>query len=445
MVTFALPIASMAQHEDDVWIYAGNRIDFSTTPPTVTPVGVDYTTEENITSVADRNGHLVYWLNGTSLYNSRDEEVFTLPHGNDETFFYGLSIVPFPGRENVYLFVYPDAKNDRMVVSIADGSKDILHPEITEEYAEFPYYAPDGEGVPMFFQKLGSRDFWMLYSYDGAIKVYALTKDGFSYTGNEYPVRTKNGYGIFLTGCEMTPDRSKILATSPVNNLSVFIDLDTKTGEIKLIRLINIYSIHAFAFSSGNKYLYYSYDTRMYRIAVEKLAEISYDDEFRMASEYVGNMRSTTGDIKFLTSGGVYYLPQNNTDYLGLVRDCDSDHPKLDNKAIKLASRVKDHKYSWFLAFPKTYCYPYGFTTEEDCGGEVRFSFNDESSASLTWDFGDGDISNDAAPHHVYKDNGTYTVTLTVHYNSTEKPDMTISDEVIVKSVLKKLIIEKVE
>ena len=438
----ATALFATAQKEDNVWIYAGNRIDFTTEPPTVTPVGIDYVTEENITSVADSEGNLVYWLNGTSLYNSNDEVVYSFPDFGLAYYFYGLSIVPFPGRDNVYLFVYPDVMLSAMVVNIVDGSKDLLHPTITEGYAMFPYSSTDWDGVPFFFQKYGSHDFWLLYSYDGVIKVYSLTEDGFNYTGHQYSLPIVNGRYLQPDGCEMTPDRSKILATTTTFGASVFIDLDTKTGIIKQINPIEIFSMSAFAFSSGNKYLYYSYNNNMYRISVEKLAVISTNSEFEANSEFVGEIGCSTGDIKFLTSGGVYYLPWDGSDCLGMVKDCDSNHPTLDNHAIKMARSVSEHKYSWFLAFPKTYCYPFGFTAVEMCGGEVHFSYDNVGDyASLLWDFGDGTTSTELSPYHTYADNGKYNVSLTVNFLSEDTPSQTRTITVVVKKKMKKLLI----
>ena len=442
----ALSFSATAQKEHNVWIFAGNRIDFNTTPPTVTPVGIDYVTELNITSVADRDGRLAYWLNGTSLYNSHDELIFSIPAAQNDYYFYGLSIVPFPGRDNVYLFVYPDEKREAMVASIVDGSQDLLHPAITERYAEFPHYWGYGDqfpdGTPFFFQKYGSRDFWLLYSWFGKIKVYELTEDGFRYTGKVYEIPKFDSNLTLLDGCEMTPDRSKILATASMyGGDMVFIDLDTKTGEIKSLNNLEIYSIDAYAFSSGNKYLYYSNDGFMYRIPVEALAVISTDDEFVSNSELVGYIGGTS-DIKFLTSGGVYYMPSHGNGYLGVVRDCDSDHPTLDNQAVLLARNPKDHKSSWNLAFPKTYCYPYGFTAAEQCGGEVHFAYSDDNDyASLLWDFGDGNTSTDPAPIHSYTANGKYTVSLTVNYNSTDRPTRIVTQDVFVNNITKKLVI----
>ena len=437
-------LVATAQKEDNVWIYAGNRIDFSTKPPTVTKVGCDYTTEVNITSVADSEGRLVYWLNGTSLYNSKDEVVYSLPVGTYAVYMYGLSIVPFPGRENVYLFVYPDVERDRMVVSIADGSKDLLHPKITERFKEFPYKlsANVADGVPFFFQKYNSRDFWLLYSYNNKIKVYALTEEGFVDTGDEYDLPLVDRLHYYLDGCEMTPDRSKILATTTLYGLSVFIDLDTKTGKIQKINPISIYSMAAFAFSSGNKYMYYTFNSHMYRIPVESLAVISTDEQFLENSELVGYMGVDAGDIKFLTSGGVYYMPMDGEGYLGMVSDCESDYPKLNNHAISMAQNVVFASYSSFLAFPKTYCYPYGLNVKEMCGGEVRFSYSDSECESIHWDFGDGTSTtvNGQSVEHTYATNGKYTVTLSVNY-ANGRPQQTLEQTVTVKNILKKLVI----
>lgn len=433
-----------AQKEDDVWVYAENRIDFSTKPPTVTPTACKYRTEQNITSVADSDGNLVYWLNGTSLYNSNDEVVYSLPGGDAAVFMYGLSIVPFPGRNNVYLFVYPDVMLERLVVSVADGSKDLLHPEITDGYAVFPYSAYPQDGVPLFFQKYGSRDFWLLYSYNHRIRVYALTEDGFSYTGNEYMLPESDGVSYYIDGCEMTPDRSKILATTSSFGISLFIDLDTKTGEIKNINPINIMVMEVFAFSSGNKYMYFSSGTSLYRIPVDVLGRISTNSEFVSNSEYVGSLGCSIGDLKFLTSGGMYFLNMDDGNYLGIVEDCDSERPVINNKWLRLAKNANEHSVTWFYAFPKTYCYPYGFVADERCGGDVHFSFNDVECESIRWDFGDGSevVARGHSVEHVYTSNGRYTVRLTANY-SDDRPQQTVEWTIEVRNIMRKLLISK--
>ncbi|MBO4772997.1 MAG: PKD domain-containing protein [Bacteroidales bacterium] len=432
-------LCAMAQREDNVWIYAENRIDFSTTPPTVTPTACKYRTKDNITSVADHDGNLVYWLNGTSLYNSNDEVIYSLPGGDAAVFMYGLSIVPFPWMDDVYLFVYPDIVREMMVVSVADGREDLLHPKITEGYKMFPYSVNNHDGVPLFFQKYGSRDFWLLYSYNHSIKVYALTEDGFSYTGDEYVLPNVDNSSYYIDGCEMTPDRSKILATTSIN-MSLFIDLDTQTGKIKNINPIKNMTMEVFAFSSGNKYFYYSIRESMCRIPVEKLGVISGNKDFLEHSEYVGTLGCRIGDLKFLTAGGLYFLNLDDGNYLGTVENCDSEHPVINNKWLKLAKNANEHSVSRFYAFPKTYCYPFGFVADEKCGGEVYFRFSDVDCVSIHWDFGDGSeaIALGQSVEHIYTSNGKYTVRLTANY-SDDRPQQTVERTVVVRNILTKL------
>lgn len=56
------------------------------------------------------------------------------------------------------------------------------------------------------------------------------------------------------------------------------------------------------------------------------------------------------------------------------------------------------------------------FTATADCNNRLFFSFTDQSVAALTWswDFGDGNTSNQQNPTHTYATLGNYNVTLTV-------------------------------
>jgi len=70
-------------------------------------------------------------------------------------------------------------------------------------------------------------------------------------------------------------------------------------------------------------------------------------------------------------------------------------------------------------------------------GGTVTFdatATDQDADDTLTyaWDFGDGETSTDEDPVHVYADNGTYTVILTV---SDSEDEVTASDTVIVGNV----------
>lgn len=438
-----LPLSTLAQKEDRVWVFAENKIDFNTNPPTVTQCGTSYSTADNITSVSGRNGKLVYWLNGTKLYNSQDEVIFTLPEVDEYgVYFYGLSIVPFPEKENVYMFVYPDKERFKITISLADGSQDLLHPTITERFAEFPYY-PDGpDGSLFFLQKFGSRDFWMLHIHSGVVRVFAITKDGITDTDRGYVLPTQNGKIINVFGCEMTPDRSKILTHGDMSDPMCLIDINNKTGEIKSTNLISGMVVFlSYAFAPDNKYLYFSTwaakKSGLYRISIETLSTITDNDKLEEKGEFISDVDFEMGDIKYLTDRELYFVNEDDGGWLGMVEFTASEHPVITPKAIKLAKNIKDHKVEYMLSLPKTYCYPFGFTYDITCGGEVQFGYyQDNDYESLVWNFGDGQTSNIPNPQHSYKSNGSYTVTLTVHY-----PDQTeevITKDIHVNSIMKK-------
>jgi hypothetical protein len=221
----------------------------------------------------------------------------------------------------------------------------------------------------------------------------------------------------------MTPDRSKIVATTMNWWEAIFIDLDTKTGEIKCVNPFTLSSVASYAFSSGNKYMYYSNADGFYRIPVEALGRISTGDEFESNSEFVGASGCSVGDVKFLTSGDFYFHNESNGGYIGVIKDCDAPHPVIDNKWLKLAKNANEHGASWGNALPKTYCYPYGFFAEEGCGGEVLLTFNDGDSESIHWDFGDGSetTATGQSVSHTYAANGRYTVRFTVNYSDSRQ------------------------
>lgn len=65
---------------------------------------------------------------------------------------------------------------------------------------------------------------------------------------------------------------------------------------------------------------------------------------------------------------------------------------------------------------------------EVEVGQEVFFTNDSENGARFEWDFGDGYISNDANPSHIFTGTGTYEVVLTVFSKKglSDKASMTI-------------------
>lgn len=81
-------------------------------------------------------------------------------------------------------------------------------------------------------------------------------------------------------------------------------------------------------------------------------------------------------------------------------------------------------------------------TLEPEVGHEVFF-YNDSHDANrFEWDFGDGFISNDANPMHIYNATGTYDVTLTAISKSNLDDKSSITLNVLVPTLLEIQVLE---
>lgn len=78
----------------------------------------------------------------------------------------------------------------------------------------------------------------------------------------------------------------------------------------------------------------------------------------------------------------------------------------------------------------------YSDTVEPSVGQEVFFTNNSRNARSFEWDFGDGYISNDEHPTHVFTGTGTYEVTLTAISKNGLEDQASLIVEVLVPTLL---------
>lgn len=68
-------------------------------------------------------------------------------------------------------------------------------------------------------------------------------------------------------------------------------------------------------------------------------------------------------------------------------------------------------------AVKPTACFNLTPATDLKAGDTIKFTSCSSNANNFAWDFGDGTISTEAFPNHVYKNNGSYTVKLEVFNN----------------------------
>jgi PKD repeat protein len=80
--------------------------------------------------------------------------------------------------------------------------------------------------------------------------------------------------------------------------------------------------------------------------------------------------------------------------------------------------------------------------TDPEVGQEVLFTDDSRNVAEYEWDFGDGFISNDPNPAHVYTGTGTFDVVLTVYSKSGLTDQASITINVMIPTLLEIEVLE---
>jgi PKD repeat protein len=84
----------------------------------------------------------------------------------------------------------------------------------------------------------------------------------------------------------------------------------------------------------------------------------------------------------------------------------------------------------------------YTDTKEPEVGHEVFFTNDSHNAVNFEWDFGDGFISNDENPSHIYTGTGTYEVMLTAISKSGLSDKATLTLDVMIPTLLEIEVVE---
>lgn len=417
---FLMPLLCFAQKEDYVWVMGYNIIDFNTTPPTVRENKTDYVYSALLnTTVSDKDGNLLYWLNDVNLFNRNNEKIYTV-----FSVLHSLSIFPFPGSEHKHILMSLDKSRSNILFSIIDGTKDDLHPDIIENYAVLPYKG-HGNGAPALIQKQNSHNFWLLYQADEIFYVYALTESGltlhstetydFDYNPNYFYMLEENWYAVSKTQNQLFA----YLNGAVGDVLYLLIDFDNANGVIKNIyrqRNVSEY-IYPFEFSKNGKYIYfqkYIIDdidlfNKIYRCPTDKLKESDALNKYQELV-YTAPEGHYIYSFKSAPDGNFYFIDSENKESVAVIYNSESENPIVDLNGLKMVNVDKLP-----LMFPYTYHYPFAVSYTRDCH-DFTFSFSESEYESVVWNFGDGtaEVKDVEKPTHTFADDGKYTVSLTV-------------------------------
>jgi PKD repeat protein len=426
VTVFATVVGSAcAQNESNNW-YFGNwaGLDFSSTPPTPLEDGKLFT-REGCSSISDDNGDLLFYTNGVVVWNKNHDTMFNaidLAGGISST--QSAIIIPKPESNTTYYIftVDQDGHSKGLSYSEVDMTLDAGNGAVTG-IKNVKLLAPTCEMVTAGLHENG-KDVWVVShgAKGSGFYSYLITKTGV----NPTPVVSSLGRNItgdsskLLGSIKLSPDGNR-LAVSHFGYFEVqLLDFDRNTGKLSNVRTIsesytsNPYGVE---FSPKGNLLYVS----LYDDGANILQYNLEAPDVNASKIKLGNANYFAGTLQ-LGPDRKLYVALENSPFIGVI-----SQPNEYGTGANYSPNgiyLKDNKCKLGLPqFVQSYFIQVNFKVDQNCkGADVTFIPNVSYYDSFEWNFGDlqsgsMNTADSSTPTHVYEENGTYNVHLTVFKN----------------------------
>ncbi len=450
--TFVFP-----QMETSNWYFGQNSgLNFTNTRHRVLNNGA-MDTPAGCSSISDRNGNLLFYTNGHTVWN-RNHEIMENGEGLAAEIenIQSTIIVPVPGDDNRY-YIFCTKTNPT--------TSPLLNSGFYYGQVQFSNQQPLGEVTTRLSRISNASTGRVSAIHDIAsqsIKVVTFGKLG---GDNNAPLDTFYVFNIDANGLnrfpiavhtipesdvkifsdkgamKISPDGKKIaLADADGDNIYIF-NFNLNTSDIsydfgiKAGLLFDPLYSYSVEFSQDSQILYFTgnnfgnvsflykyliYDTNPIneKILINATSNYSYGD-LQLASNgkiYVANYQNTPWDI---TTFGQYF-PPNPVEFISIINDPEDENGDGDSEFSPLAIPFNNTASlkglpNFVVSFLRN-----RIITEDKCVDEF-FDFTTDSYMpvdSIFWDFGDGETSTEFSPTHQYITSGNFIVNATITYDN---------------------------
>jgi gliding motility-associated-like protein len=441
LLTLLLAASSiaMAQKHTNYW-YFGKRIglNFNVTPPQVLHNGA-ISTIEGCASIADNNGNLLFYTNGSVVINKNN---LTMTNGNnllgDVSSTCNTVIVPSPAGNNIYyLFTVGATNNDfeGFRYNVIDMN---LQNGLGEVVTKNSLLEDDSYEKLAAVRHCNKKDVWItVRKWDSdEYHSYLVTAGGISGPVVSHTGLVINGYGNNALGAlKFSADGSKLAAIHSFDNDVVeLMNFDNTTGIITnpvtfkpnaTIAAGGYMGIYGTEFSPDGRLLYVSSNNSNAASAILYQFDITSMD----AATILSTKQILSQTVPW--QGGALQAAPDQKIYLSMWRDSSLsviENPNVYgsgcnfqyNKILVSNTVAEPLQYGLpvFIAGDMDEQYmPFDFSSVSNCNSfEVSFAMNKTTGVdSVHWDFGDGELSTAYAPVHTYSSAGDYEVNLTIY------------------------------
>ena len=420
-----------SQQEASNWYFGyGAGIKFNTNGTITSLTNGQLNTLEGCASLSDSNGNLMFYTDGTTVYNKNHQIML---NGTGLKGHYSstqsATILQKPGSTNLF-YVFTTAAGvmiDGLQYSEIDINLDGGLGGVTAN-KNILIYTPTCEKISIV-KHSNNTDYWVIthgwesntfYSHlvtpSGVSATPISTNSGTVVGGDPYRVQ---GY------MKISPDGTKLALCHQIIGLVELYDFDNSTGIVSNPRIINNeFQPYGVEFSPDSNVLYMSLQI------ARKIYQYDLTASNIASSEtLIANTPTFLGALQ-LGPDKKIYIANYNTANLGVINNPNNIGLtcNLQANAIDLAGRKS------MLGLPcfNQSFFNSSFTTKNLCLGDTtEFTLTaTQTITSATWDFGDGANSNAINTTHTYSTPGTYTVSVIATSGtgtSTETKDIVIS------------------
>ena len=354
VVLFLIVSSTYGQKEANYW-YFGHKagLDFSTTPPTAISGELD--TFEGCSTIADKNGNLLFYSDGTSVW-SNNHQLMKYTNGalannllGNPSSTQSALVVPKPEDANIYyLFTVGTNATRGLNLYTIDISKNGGLGEIIEGPIDL-----SGSDRTFWSEKVTAVEgedcntFWVISANNENFFSYKIDKNGV----NNTPIKSNIISGGILSNTnrgslKLSPD-GKYLVLANQGDLSSVYRFDSATGIVSNRFILNLSGGQGYGveFSETSSKLYISTGNHSQNSNTPSPANIyQFDLNFTTSSE-INNSRKLInsetgfrGALQLGVDGKIYYA-RSRQSFLGVINFPDKigDETNYQSEGIKLA------------------------------------------------------------------------------------------------------------
>jgi len=408
-----------AQNEGNIWCFGhGAGIDFNSGSPVPISDG-QLNTEEGCASISDENGDLLFYTDGTTVYNKSHSPMVNGTNLLADSSATQSSIILKKPNSAIIYYVFTVGGTSRnqgklyyseIDISLNDGLGAVTNMKNIELFSDA------SEKITAILHSNGN-DFWIVApQYSSASYFsYLVTSSGVNTTPTQSPIDTAgyNSIGYLVA----SPDGTKICAANySANSLDLF-DFDTHTGELSFkMEVAGTNKPYGIAFSTNSNVLYVSSLDGYFQFDLSAGTNTAI-----LNSKFLINNVANYNQFGALQLGPdqKIYTVTKNGEYVSSI-----DYPNLlgalchfNQNSLQLA---EGHTSGIGLPsfFNALYDFSFNISSSAFCFGDSTSFYISGDVDSVFWDFGDTaagaeNSSNLTSPLHQFSAPGDYLVTAT--------------------------------